>query len=152
MLYACSSTKAKQRLEGEEPDQTDQRPKEKPQNQKKQRKGLGANPGHKESQISQIPTYQHHHEEIMIVLPSSAMLATRLLHLAGYSSVSMDDIKQFRQWGSQTPGHPENFVTSGIEVRSSIQVRKKQRGLPEKRHGQATWRVREVQKSEEAPC
>jgi len=44
------------------------------------------------------------------------MLQYALLHLAGYSSVSMDDIKQFRQWGSQTPGHPENFVTEGIEV------------------------------------
>merc|ERR1719293_195567 len=28
----------------------------------------------------------------------------------------MDDIKQFRQWGSKTPGHPENFETDGIEV------------------------------------
>merc|ERR1719297_599332 len=28
----------------------------------------------------------------------------------------MDDIKQFRQWGSKTPGHPENFETAGIEV------------------------------------
>mmetsp|Transcript_5919 Transcript_5919/g.12955 ORF Transcript_5919/g.12955 Transcript_5919/m.12955 type:complete len:776 (+) Transcript_5919:79-2406(+) len=44
------------------------------------------------------------------------MLQYALLHLAGYSSVSMDDIKQFRQWGSQTPGHPENFMTEGIEV------------------------------------
>jgi transketolase len=44
------------------------------------------------------------------------MLQYALLHLAGYDSVSMDDIKQFRQWGSQTPGHPENFVTAGIET------------------------------------
>jgi len=44
------------------------------------------------------------------------MLQYSLLHLAGYSSVSMDDIKQFRQWGSKTPGHPENFETAGIEV------------------------------------
>jgi transketolase len=44
------------------------------------------------------------------------MLQYSLLHLAGYSSVSMDDIKQFRQWGSSTPGHPENFETDGIEV------------------------------------
>jgi transketolase len=28
----------------------------------------------------------------------------------------MDDLKQFRQWGSKTPGHPENFETEGIEV------------------------------------
>jgi len=44
------------------------------------------------------------------------MLQYALLHLAGYSSVAMDDIKQFRQWGSKTPGHPENFMTEGIEV------------------------------------
>lgn len=30
--------------------------------------------------------------------------------------MQMDDLKQFRQWGSITPGHPENFVTPGIEV------------------------------------
>jgi transketolase len=28
----------------------------------------------------------------------------------------MEDLKQFRQWGSKTPGHPENFETLGIEV------------------------------------
>jgi transketolase len=45
-----------------------------------------------------------------------SMLQYALLYLAGYDSVSIEDIKQFRQWGSSTPGHPENFVTSGIEV------------------------------------
>jgi len=45
-----------------------------------------------------------------------SMLQYALLHLTGYSSVSMEDIKQFRQWGSKTPGHPENFETAGIEV------------------------------------
>jgi transketolase len=44
------------------------------------------------------------------------MLQYALLHLTGYDSVSIDDIKQFRQWGSRTPGHPENFETLGIEV------------------------------------
>jgi transketolase len=44
------------------------------------------------------------------------MLQYALLHLTGYDSVSLDDIKQFRQWGSRTPGHPENFETPGIEV------------------------------------
>merc|ERR1711963_109436 len=34
----------------------------------------------------------------------------------GHDSVSMGDIKQFLQWGSKTPGHPENFKTAGIEV------------------------------------
>ncbi|AFY73298.1 transketolase [Synechococcus sp. PCC 7502] len=44
------------------------------------------------------------------------MLQYALLHLTGYDSVSIDDIKQFRQWGSPTPGHPENFETAGVEV------------------------------------
>ena len=44
------------------------------------------------------------------------MLLYSLLHLTGYDSVSIDDIKQFRQWGSKTPGHPETFETPGVEV------------------------------------
>ncbi|KAF5795219.1 putative transketolase [Helianthus annuus] len=44
------------------------------------------------------------------------MLHYALLHLAGYDSVQEEDLKSFRQWGSKTPGHPENFVTPGIEV------------------------------------
>merc|ERR1712216_392905 len=44
------------------------------------------------------------------------MLQYSLMHLTGYPSVSIEDIKQFRQWDSKTPGHPENFVTDGIEV------------------------------------
>ncbi|MEQ9353743.1 transketolase [Coleofasciculus chthonoplastes] len=44
------------------------------------------------------------------------MLQYALLYLTGYDSVSLDDIKQFRQWESKTPGHPENFMTEGVEV------------------------------------
>ena len=44
------------------------------------------------------------------------MLLYALLHLTGYDSVTLDDIKQFRQWGSRTPGHPETFETPGVEV------------------------------------
>lgn len=45
-----------------------------------------------------------------------SMLQYSLLHLCGYDSVSIEDLKQFRQWKSKTPGHPENFVTAGVEV------------------------------------
>jgi transketolase len=38
-----------------------------------------------------------------------------MLHLSGYG-LSIDDLKKFRQLGSLTPGHPENFATPGIEV------------------------------------
>ena len=44
------------------------------------------------------------------------MLQYALLHLTGYDSVTLEDIKQFRQWDSKTPGHPENFETEGVEV------------------------------------
>ncbi len=44
------------------------------------------------------------------------MLLYALLHLTGYDSVTLEDIKQFRQWGSRTPGHPETFETPGVEV------------------------------------
>ncbi|MBK8810264.1 MAG: transketolase [Acidobacteria bacterium] len=45
-----------------------------------------------------------------------SMLIYSLLHLTGYDSVSLDDIKNFRQFGSPTPGHPENHLTAGVEV------------------------------------
>src|SRR4051794_18518466 len=45
-----------------------------------------------------------------------SMLIYALLYLTGYSSVTLDEIKGFRQLGSKTPGHPENFVTPGIET------------------------------------
>lgn len=44
-----------------------------------------------------------------------SMLQYALLHLAGYD-VALSDIKDFRQWGSKTPGHPEYGHTEGIEV------------------------------------
>lgn len=44
-----------------------------------------------------------------------SMLLYSLLHLTGYD-LSMDQIKQFRQWGSITPGHPERGLTPGVET------------------------------------
>ncbi|NVB83011.1 MAG: transketolase [Kofleriaceae bacterium] len=44
-----------------------------------------------------------------------SMLLYSLLHLTGYE-VSLDDIKNFRQWHSNTPGHPECFETPGVEA------------------------------------
>ena len=45
----------------------------------------------------------------------ASMLLYALLHLTGYD-LSLDDIKNFRQWGSRTPGHPEYRHTPGVEV------------------------------------
>jgi transketolase len=44
-----------------------------------------------------------------------SMLLYALLHLTGYD-LSLNDLKQFRQFGSRTPGHPENVATSGVEM------------------------------------
>ncbi|MDA7027901.1 transketolase [Bacillus sp. CLL-7-23] len=44
-----------------------------------------------------------------------SMLLYSMLHLSGYD-LSMDDLKNFRQWGSQTPGHPEYGHTPGIDA------------------------------------
>jgi transketolase len=44
-----------------------------------------------------------------------SMLLYSLLHLTGYD-LSLDEIKQFRQWGSKAPGHPERGHTPGVET------------------------------------
>ena len=44
-----------------------------------------------------------------------SMLLYSMLHLTGYD-VPLDQIKQFRQWGSRTPGHPERGDTPGVET------------------------------------
>ncbi len=45
----------------------------------------------------------------------ASMLLYGLLHLSGYP-VSLEDLRQFRQWGSKTPGHPERGHTAGVET------------------------------------
>jgi len=45
----------------------------------------------------------------------ASMLLYSLLHLTGYA-LSLDELKNFRQWGSQTPGHPEYGHTPGVET------------------------------------
>ena len=41
--------------------------------------------------------------------------STPTLHLTGYN-LSLEELKRFRQWESRTPGHPEHFVTEGVET------------------------------------
>lgn len=47
-----------------------------------------------------------------------SMLLYALLHLSGFEDVSIDEIKNFRQWGSKTPGHPEFGHTMGVDATS----------------------------------
>ena len=45
-----------------------------------------------------------------------SMLLYALLHLSGFQDVTMDEIKNFRHWGSKTPGHPEFGHTAGVDA------------------------------------
>src|SRR5215211_6401169 len=45
-----------------------------------------------------------------------SMLLYALLYLTGNKDMTLDQIRNFRQLGSKTPGHPENFETSGVET------------------------------------
>jgi transketolase len=44
-----------------------------------------------------------------------SMLIYALLYLTGYD-LPLEELKNFRQWGSKTPGHPENILTPGVEI------------------------------------
>lgn len=46
------------------------------------------------------------------------MLLYALLHLSGFKDLSIEELKQFRQWGSKTPGHPEFGHTVGVDATS----------------------------------
>ncbi len=68
-------------------------------------------------QLKHNPANPHWPDRDRFVLSAghgSALLYS-LLHVTGYE-LSLDDIKQFRQWGSKTPGHPERVHTPGVEV------------------------------------
>jgi transketolase len=45
-----------------------------------------------------------------------SMLLYSLLHLTGFKKMTLEEIKNFRQWDSQCPGHPESHITEGVEV------------------------------------
>lgn len=60
--------------------------------------------------------YWFNRDRFVLSAGHGSMLQYALLYLTGYDSVTIEDIKQFRQWESRTPGHPENFMTPGVEV------------------------------------
>ena len=45
-----------------------------------------------------------------------SMLLYSLLHLSGFEDLSLEEVKNFRQWGSKTPGHPEFGHTKGVDA------------------------------------
>lgn len=63
------------------------------------------------------PSNPHWHNRDRFILSAGhgCMLLYSLMHLTGYN-LTLDDIKNFRQWGSKTPGHPESHITAGVET------------------------------------
>ncbi|TXH64444.1 MAG: transketolase [Thermomonas sp.] len=57
----------------------------------------------------------HDRDRFILSNGHGSMLQYALLHLSGYD-LSIDDLKAFRQLDSKTPGHPENFMTPGVET------------------------------------
>ncbi|WP_188964298.1 transketolase [Deinococcus aquiradiocola] len=54
-------------------------------------------------------------DRFVLSIGHASMLIYSLLHLTGYD-LSLDELKNFRQWGSKTPGHPEFFHTDGLDA------------------------------------
>ncbi len=54
-------------------------------------------------------------DRFVLSLGHASMLIYSLLYLTGYD-LTLEDLREFRQWGSRTPGHPEYRVTPGVET------------------------------------
>jgi transketolase len=90
-----------------------------------------ANSGHPGTPMALAPAgyllFRHHlrhnpanpawpdRDRFVLSVGHASMLIYSLLHLTGYE-LSLDEIKDFRQWGSRTPGHPEFHETPGVET------------------------------------
>ena len=57
----------------------------------------------------------HNRDRFMLSAGHGSMLLYSLLYLTGYD-LPLEELKQFRQWGSKTPGHPEYGLTPGVEI------------------------------------
>lgn len=63
----------------------------------------------------QVPNWGNR-DRFVLSAGHGSMLLYALLHLSGFEEVSMEEIKNFRQWGSKTPGHPEYGHTAGVDI------------------------------------
>jgi transketolase len=70
-------------------------------------------------------TFMHHssanptwvnRDRFVLSAGHGSMLLYSLLHLFGYEDTPIEELKQFRQWGSKTPGHPEFGHTAGVDA------------------------------------
>lgn len=55
-------------------------------------------------------------DRFVLSVGHGSMLLYSLLHLSGFEDVSLEEVKNFRQWGSKTPGHPEFGHTKGVDA------------------------------------
>src|SRR2546423_9984266 len=62
-----------------------------------------------------VPTWPDR-DRFVLSAGHGSMLLYALLYLTGNKDMTLDQIRNFRQLGSKTPGHPENFETSGVEA------------------------------------
>src|SRR6201985_1441363 len=64
------------------------------------------------------PKHPHWPDRDRFILSAGhgSMLLYSLLHLTGYADMTLDQLKNFRQWGSKTAGHPEHGHAAGIET------------------------------------
>ncbi len=67
--------------------------------------------------LKHSPVHPHwpDHDRFILSAGHGSMLLYSLLHLTGYA-LPLDQLKQFRQWGSLTPGHPERDLAPGVET------------------------------------
>src|SRR5512134_3225661 len=63
----------------------------------------------------QAPTWPDR-DRFVLSAGHGSMLIYAILHLLGYEKMTIEEIRRFRQLGSLTPGHPENFITPGVET------------------------------------
>src|SRR3546814_4648458 len=57
----------------------------------------------------------HDRDRFVLSAGHASILLYSMLHLTGYD-LTLDDLRDFRQWGSRTPGHPEHGHTAGVVV------------------------------------